>query len=128
LFSPTLPKNILKAHFTKHVLKFKKPAGTSRGYLKEKPVWYVVLSKDGKKGIGECSPIWGLSPESPKDYETKLTELCNSINNSGTIPQISTEQYPSISFGFEMAHRSLQNNSSFLLFDNEFSQGTSGIM
>ncbi|MFT6801780.1 MAG: hypothetical protein ACJA2N_000963, partial [Salibacteraceae bacterium] len=34
---------MIKAKLITHHLKFKKPAGTSRGILLEKPTWYLVL-------------------------------------------------------------------------------------
>ena len=56
--------NGLKASYTFHNLQFKQPSGTSRGVLTDKPVWYIVIeSIEGTKGIGECSPIFGLSME-----------------------------------------------------------------
>ena len=44
-------------------LTFKIPAGTSRGFLNEKPSWILTLEKNGIKGVGEISVIEGLSPE-----------------------------------------------------------------
>lgn len=34
---------MLKASYWFHVLRFKRPAGTSRGVLHEKPSWWVFL-------------------------------------------------------------------------------------
>ena len=47
-----------------HPLTFKTPAMTSRDTLTEKPTWFLVAEDDqGRIGIGECSLILGLSPE-----------------------------------------------------------------
>ena len=47
-----------------HPLTFKTPAMTSRDTLTEKPTWFLVAEDEqGRIGIGECSLILGLSPE-----------------------------------------------------------------
>ncbi len=51
----------MKANWVKKTLYFKQPAGTSRGVMKTRDVWYITLSQDGKSGIGECAPLPGLS-------------------------------------------------------------------
>ena len=50
----------------KHQLQFKTPGGTSRGVLRHKDSWLIQISKGNQYGIGECSIIEGLSPESPQ--------------------------------------------------------------
>ena len=40
----------MKAYYKRHVLKFKRPSGTSRGILKEKETWFIVLEKEANKG------------------------------------------------------------------------------
>ena len=51
----------MKANWTKRTLSFKLPAGTSRGVMKTRNVWYIALSENGITGIGECAPLPGLS-------------------------------------------------------------------
>ena len=48
-------------NWTKRTLTFKQPAGTSRGVMKSRDVWYIALSENGINGIGECAPLPGLS-------------------------------------------------------------------
>ena len=45
---------MMKASYFKYILHFKNPSGTSRGILTDKETWFIILEKDGKKGIGEC--------------------------------------------------------------------------
>ena len=62
-------------------LQFKQPAGTSRGVLLEKPSFFVVAQdneEDGRMGIGECSLIPGLSPESAPRARMELKKLAAS--------------------------------------------------
>jgi hypothetical protein len=44
----------MTATFHKYILNFKQPSGTSRGVLKSKETWFIVLDLEGKRGIGEC--------------------------------------------------------------------------
>ena len=62
----------MKITWHKHILKFKRPAGTSRSILTENPVWYVSIFQDGIEGIGECNPLAGLSIDDRADFEDVL--------------------------------------------------------
>ena len=42
----------MKAHYKRYVLKFKRPGGTSRGVLKEKETWFLILTNENKTGVG----------------------------------------------------------------------------
>ena len=69
----------MKAYFQKRILKFKRPAGTSRGVMLFKPSWYLFLYDERNpsyKGIGEVSIIPGLSIDNEQLIEKKLTENC----------------------------------------------------
>ncbi|MAO09825.1 MAG: o-succinylbenzoate synthase, partial [Flavobacteriaceae bacterium] len=41
---------MLKAHYKKHILNFKRPSGTSRGVLRTKETWFLILEEKGKWG------------------------------------------------------------------------------
>jgi O-succinylbenzoate synthase len=36
--------------------------------MTEKETWFIVLEKDGKKGVGECGILRGLSVDDRPDY------------------------------------------------------------
>lgn len=119
----------LKAHFVKHELVFKKPSGTSRGVLTTKPVWYIIV-EDGKgtTGIGECSPIWGLSVEKPDTYEAKVKEVCEQIDQYPFWLDSMLQHYPSIRFGLEMALIDLMNKGKRKLYPTPFTEGADSIL
>ena len=52
---------MIKATFKKHVLNFKQPSGTSRGVLRTKETFFLLLSDGAMKGVGECGLFRGLS-------------------------------------------------------------------
>ena len=68
----------MKIHIEKKLLHFKKPSGTSRGILYDKPSWILsVRLSNGHTAYGECSVIPGLSPDfiDENQYEIKLNDL-----------------------------------------------------
>jgi L-alanine-DL-glutamate epimerase-like enolase superfamily enzyme len=120
----------LEAKFEKKLLTFNFDAGTSRGVLKEKPTWILnVYDKNNPsvKGTGECSPIWGLSPEKENEYEAKLEEVCKEINHFELLLKIELLPYPSIYFGLETALMDLFKGGRKIIFDTPFTDGKAGI-
>ena len=113
----------LEIRIVERALQFKKPAGTSRGVLTEKPSFYVIardLEEDGRIGIGECSLIPGLSPESELRARIELKKLAA----SGTLdPKAMSLQYPAVRFAAEMALIDLLNEGDRTLFPGPFTEG-----
>ena len=100
---------MFKAEFFSHQLQFKLPSGTSRGILKSKPTWYLkIWNTTNPKifGIGECSPIAGLSIDPIEKIDTTLQKLCNKINEHHLID---LSFYPCVKFGLETALLDLKN-------------------
>jgi len=117
----------LKASYHKYILNFKKPSGTSRGVLTEKETWFLVLEDDGKKGIGECGILRGLSCDDRPDYEEKLRWTCENIHLGKDQLWEKLIEFPSIQFGVEMAFQSLESENPFLLFPSKFTSGEQAI-
>lgn len=113
----------MKATYQKYILDFKQPSGTSRGILTQKETWFLVLEKDGKKGIGECGILRGLSADDRPDYEAKLQWVCEHIFLGKDQLWEALLEFPSIQFGVEMAFQSLAASSPFLLFPSDFTSG-----
>jgi len=113
----------MKASYFRYDLQFKQAAGTSRGVLHSKESWFIVLEHDGKKGIGECGILRGLSYDDRPDYEAKLQWACTNIHLGEAQLWEELREYPSIQFGVEMALRSLESENPFVLFPSDFTQG-----
>jgi o-succinylbenzoate synthase len=109
------------------MLEFKRPSGTSRGVMTEKETWFIVLEKDGKKGIGECGILRGLSADDRDDYEEKLNWACQNIHLGETALWEALLEFPSIQFGVEMAFLSLKSENPYLLFPSNFTNKTQSI-
>ncbi|SEK42054.1 o-succinylbenzoate synthase [Aquimarina amphilecti] len=117
----------MKAIYHKHILEFKRPSGTSRGILKTKETWYIVITSNGKQGIGECGILRTLSIDDRPDYEEKLKWTCNNIELGVDQLWKELEEFPSIQFGVEMAFKSLEGDSPFILFPSKFTDGMDSI-
>jgi len=118
----------LKASYQKYLLEFKRPSGTSRGIMTEKETWFIILEENGKKGIGECGILRGLSVDDREDYEEKLKWACNNIHLGETALWNALLEFPSIQFGIEMAFLSLQNENPFILFPSDFTKNKASIV
>ncbi len=116
--------NGIEITIVERMLQFRQPAGTSRGVLHEKPSFFVVardLEEDGRVGIGECSLIPGLSPESAPRARMELKKLAA----SGTLdPKAMSLQYPAVRFAAETALIDLLNEGDRTLFPGPFTEGS----
>ena len=117
----------MKATCHQYMLQFKTPSGTSRGIMTEKETWFIILEENGRKGIGECGILRGLSADDRPDYEEKLQWVCDNIHLGETLLWELLLEFPSIQFGVEMAFRSLHSENPFLLFPSEFTKNKKSI-
>jgi len=124
----------VNCHFKKHTLQFTFDAGTSRGVLRTKATYFIFITDSQCTGIGEASPLIGLSVETPNEdafvgYEEKLSQVCAGIDflpKSITemyvfLAQLALDDYPSIYFGLEMALIDFYKGGNKLLFESAFS-------
>ena len=118
---------MFQASYTAHPLTFVRPAGTSRGVLRQKPCWFIQISREGVRGIGEVSVIPGLSLEDPDECEIQIDHLCKLIGRGEMDPGQSFPSMPGIQFALESAMMDLEQGGERLLFPSEFTQGHSGI-
>lgn len=117
----------MQAAYRRHLLEFKRPSGTSRGVLTTKETWFIIITSEGKKGIGECGLLRSLSIDDRPDYEKKLAWVCENISMGSEALWEQLMDFPSIQFGVEMAFRSLNATSPYLLNPSEFTKGKAAI-
>lgn len=113
--------------FEKHQLVFKKPATTSRGALKSHTIYLIKRenSLHGKIGIGECSPLPGLSVDDFDLLEDKIASTINDLNKGVTIQSLNLEFWPALNFAIETANLAYENG--ICLFNSDFTKGKKGI-
>ena len=117
----------MKASCHKYILEFKRPSGTSRGVLRTKETWFLILEDDGILGIGECGILRSLSIDDRPDYEEKLAWVCKNIHLGLEKMLLETIEFPSIQFGLEQAFLSLQSKTPFNLFPSNFTNSNDAI-
>ena len=110
----------MRAFYKKHVLIFKNPSGTSRGILKKKETWFIILNVEDRFGIGECGLLRGLSIDDVPEYEEKLKWVCLNVNLGLKELLEQLTDFPSIQFGIEQAFLSLESLNPFQLFSSDF--------
>ena len=110
------------ADYKKYILNFKNPSGTSRGILKTKETWFIILKKDDKMGIGETGLFRGLSYDDVENYEEKLNWTCKNIHLGLKSLLNELIEFPSIQFGLEQAFLSLQSKNPFELYPSKFTE------
>ncbi|WMI64692.1 o-succinylbenzoate synthase [Aestuariibaculum sp. YM273] len=113
---------MINASYKKYILNFKQASGTSRGVLRTKETWFLILNQNGKTGVGECGVFRGLSADDKPDYEDKLKWTCKNIHLGLDKLLFELIEYPSIQFGLEMAFKSLESQNGFELFPSKFTQ------
>ncbi|CAM1347230.1 o-succinylbenzoate synthase [Tenacibaculum insulae] len=118
---------MIKAVHHKYILNFKQASGTSRGILRTKETWFIVLSENNKQGFGECGLFRGLSIDDTPNYEEKLKWVCKNINLGLEVLLSKTIHFPSIQFGLEQAFLSLKSANPFELFSSDFTSGKQNI-
>ena len=118
---------MITATYKKYILNFKNPSGTSRGILRTKETWFIILKQEGKTGVGETGLFRGLSIDDVSNYEEKLKWICQNINLGLEKLLVKTIHFPSIQFGLEQAFLSLKSQNKFELFPSEFTEGKAAI-
>ena len=119
---------MLQAEYLKYKLNFKFKAGTSRGVLEDREIFFVRLFNPEYPdifGLGECAPLTGLSPESIAFLDKELPQICHNIRQMDSLEisdlqELLTGNVPALKFAIEMAILDLKNGGERALFSNGF--------
>lgn len=124
---------MIQVQWFKYKFNFKFRAGTSRGFLTDKYSWFIkIRDTSGTLGIGECSPLKGLSIDDRPDFENKLDEICRKVSNSAMpdiehvyeyVLELTGYVWPSIRMGLETALMDFLQGGNRLIFNNDFILG-----
>jgi o-succinylbenzoate synthase len=109
--------------FHHHTLFFQKPAVTSRDVLTNRDVYFLLTGSSNQEtnGLGECAPIWGLSPETKADIERTIANWSVLVNQ----PQLMSEalvKFSSLRFALETALRDLARGGNMNPFEVDLSK------
>ena len=118
----------LRAAWTRRTLHFSFTARTSRETMTLRPTWYIKLwdsETPGVYGIGECAHFAGLSAEPTDGFETKLNDLCHSLNHGR---HVDISRWSSLKMGLECALLDLENGGQRILFPGDFVENRSEVV
>lgn len=121
----------MKIDVLKYTLNFKFDAGTSRGVMTEKNSIFIRMTHEGKQkiaGIGECSPLPGLSPDLDGDMDAVLSHCQAALSGLETLGMEQLKKmipgnYPAVLFGLETALMDLMNGGQKIIYNNQFFNG-----
>lgn len=130
----------LKAKWSKHLLKFRFEAGTSRGVYTEKETFFLKIVDTENPtvfGLGEIAPLHGLSIDYTPDLADILNQICEDFNSLDLevfpwnlniiLSQLIDDRFPAVKFGFETALLDTMNGGKRIIFDNDFVNGRKSI-
>jgi o-succinylbenzoate synthase len=117
-----------------HPLQFHFEAGTSRGVLTEKTSYFIEIKDKHRIGIGEASPLLGLSPEFEMNclpaFQKALPtihQLPESLTDIQKLIQLVPFEQPSFRAALEMALLDFVQAKDGVYFDNPFARGESNL-
>lgn len=117
---------MLHYSYQKHNLKFKIPARTSRGEMNDHAVFLINcfdIKNNKIIGVGEASPLPGLSIDDTPDFENKLQNCIQLLNENMPIEFLELEKFPSIQFALETAHKDLNFGGNGKIVESDFING-----
>ena len=128
----TLPVS-LEFSFIKRTLQFRFEAGTSRGVMQNREVFWIKVHRKGdmdQLGWGEAAPLSGLSPDFGPDFESHLSDILKLANarawdleEESLLQQVKALvpfSIPSIRFGLETALLDFLNGGRKRILPNTF--------
>lgn len=118
-----LPRFTLRVE--RRVLRFRVPARTSKGALRERTVYYVHAETADRRSTGECCTMPHLSPEVGADYEQRLLNTCRAVEAQQCLLPNRLRQAPSMLFGLETA---LQGLLPHPRYNTPVARGEAGIL
>ncbi len=119
--------------YKKYQLHFTFDAGTSRGILRRKDTYFILISAPKNTdyfGIGECGPLQGLSIDSLPALENTLTGIASAVMQRGlpaTIEDVPAwvnglvdAAWPAVRFGLETAVLDYMQGGQRLIVENNW--------
>ncbi len=119
---------MIRASWHPYTLRFRQPAGTSRGTLRTREVFFLHLeSEDGAVGWGECAPVPGLSLDHRPELPGMLDRLCTALNRGESpeewVEALGLVPWPALRFALETARLDLSTGGRQRLYSTPFTQG-----
>ena len=111
-----------------HTLLFKRPSGTSRGTLHDRPGVFISLNNGPREQFGEFGPLKGLSPDWTDDLMSQVQPSIQAFNQGKEKEFLDTlVGKPGLIFAWEMACIGALAEEKGIYFDTPFARGKRGI-
>jgi len=123
---------MLSLEYKPYTLDFNFAAGTSRGVMHQRKVWFIKIGTnyDATYGLGEVAPLKGLSFDDIASIEPALEEAKKRLSKfiipkdeEGALAlakEVCPKGFPSVLFALETALLDLANGGARMFFDNHF--------
>ncbi len=121
---------MLKAAWARHRLNFRFKAITSRGSMMWRDTYFIKVWDDasaGPYGIGEASPLRGLSRDDVPGFEDALTRVCAAPKAAVADAHMTLRDWPSIRFALETAVADLSNGGRRIIYPSEWTAGDASL-
>jgi len=99
----------MKYSYRKYPLHFAFDARTSRGAIQTHTAYIIEVSDGVITGLGEASPLAGLSIDAVPEFETFLQESLNRLSEGEKLSPLNLEHWPALNFGLETALLDFEN-------------------
>jgi O-succinylbenzoate synthase len=109
--------------YTKYPLQFAFDARTSRGAIHTHIAYLIQVSDGTKRGIGEASPLAGLSIDAVPEFEAHLQFCLNELAQGKPLKSLELESWPALHFGLETAIADFHNGGCQLFEPNNWVKG-----
>jgi o-succinylbenzoate synthase len=118
----------MQLHVHPHVLRFLKPAATSKGAYQTRELWLLELvTEAGASYRAECAPLPHLSIDDSKLLEATLQDVEQLQAQLLSHNYNYRETLPALQFALECLSRQIHTGIPDLLFENSFTRGVAGI-
>jgi o-succinylbenzoate synthase len=99
----------MKYTYKKYPLHFAFDARTSRGEIKTHFAYIIEVSDSHKIGLGEASPLAGLSIDAVPEFEMHLQECLMQLSAGKKLSSLDLVNWPALKFGLETALQDFEN-------------------
>lgn len=89
--------------------------------------WFLKFEKDGRIGIGEAAPLWGLSREPKESFEKRVRQFCETADADVGFPPNEMQDNPALKCAIETAQIDWETGGQKLLFESPFIRRETGI-
>lgn len=111
-----------------HTLLFKRPSGTSRGTMNDRPGVFISLNNGPREQFGEFGPLKGLSPDWIEDLMSQVLPSIHAFNQGKENEFLEMlVGKPGLIFAWEMACMGALSDEKGIYFESDFVRGKIGI-